>query len=138
VRRTRVNMIERRYEPTLFELKLEVESVMTSAYEANADISSYTGRYYEPKFKLRLDDQGYSARNSISEYLLTTGLHRKAFESFLYRGTLKDSSGSVSIVMRPDFSPKSYREELLWFYVGAGLLDQIDFSSTQANIPVLI
>jgi len=137
IRRTRVNMIELRYTPTISELKLEVESVMTSAYEADVDMSSYR-RYDESKLKLKLNDYNYPMRNSIVEHLVVTGLYRKAFESFLNRGALENFSGKLAITMRKEFSPKSYRERLLWFDVRDCKAWQIDFSSTQANIPVLI
>jgi hypothetical protein len=120
----------------VYDFALVARSDMTSAYEANADISSYRSRYNEPKFKLSLDDQS-SVRGSVSEYLLTTGLYRRAFKNFF---------GSVAIIMDLNFSPEPEAEELIRFVKGSDYIKYFsqtefklsEFRLSHSEIPILL
>jgi len=120
----------------VYDFALVARSDMTSAYETNADISSYRSRYNEPKFKLSLDDQS-SVRSSVSEYLLTTGLYRRTFKNFF---------GNVAIIMDLYFSPEPDAEELIRFVKGSDYIKYFsqtefklsEFRLSHSNVPILI
>ena len=115
---------------------------MTSAYyEANVDMSSYRSPYNEPKFKLDLGAH-YSLQSDyfspaslqkfVSEYLVATGLYRRAFGNFFE---------NVVIIMDLNFSPESEAEELIRLVKGSEHTkhsSQTEFGLSHADVPVLL
>jgi hypothetical protein len=139
----RIRMKVREVDLTLmvYDFALVASSDMTSAYEADVDMSSYRSRYNEPKFKLDLGAH-YSLQSDyfglaslqkfVSEYLLTTGLYRRAFGNFF---------GSVAIIMDLNFSPEPEAEELIRFIKGSEHTkhsSQTEFGLSHADVPVLL
>ena len=116
---------------------------MTSAYyEANVDISSYRrSPYNEPKFKLDLGAHNSlqsdyfspaSLQKFVSEYLVATGLYRRAFGNFFE---------NVAIIMDLNFSPEPDAEELIRLVKGSEhtkYSSQTEFGLSHADVPVLL
>jgi len=125
----------------VYDFTLVPSSYMTSAYEADVDMSSYRSRYNEPKFKLDLGAH-YSLQSDyfspaslqkfVSEYLVATGLYRRAFGNFFE---------NVAIIMDLNFSPEPEAEELIRFVKGSEhtkYSSQTEFGLSHADVPVLL
>ena len=110
-----------------FVLTLEIRSDIFSLYKADIDISSY-----EKYFKLNFDFFSPALQKNVSEYLVPTGLYRKAFRSLVE---------NVIIFMDLNFSPKTDVERLLSFFKGSEYAiypSETEFRLSHSEVPILI
>jgi len=120
---------------------LVVSSDMISSYKADIDVSFYESYYNELKFKLNLDvheSVRKSVRKFVTEYLVATGLYRKALNNVLR---------NMILFIDVDFSSKSDSDEGLIKFVLIKFVEdseyveipsQSEFKLSHNDVPVLI
>jgi len=120
----------------IWNFTLVAVSDMISSYKADIDVSFYDSYYNELKFKLTLNVHE-SVRKSVGkfvkEYLVATGLYRKALNNVLR---------NMILFIDVDFSSKSDSDEGLIKFVEDSeyveIPSQSEFKLSHNDVPVLI